>query len=266
MGSAIARRLVTNGMQVLVNLEGRSAESAKRAHAAGVTPVTPLEFADADLVLSVVPPDAAVQAANGFAAGAKGSSNPPIYVDCNAIQPKRSVLICESMRAAGIPFVDGSIIGAVPSESYAGPTLFVSGPRADEVLELNRAKLVVKSIGPNIGAASAIKMCYGAITKGHIALGAAMLLAAERADIGDALLAEMGLSLKGFLDGYKRSIPDMFAKAQRWVPEMEEIAGFLGDDRAEKQVYLGLARLYQQLADDFAGDQADISRLAAIVS
>jgi len=37
-------------------------------------------------------------------------------------------------------------------------------------------------------------------------------------------------------------------KAYRWVAEMEEIATFQQDDAAAREMYLGIARFYQQIA------------------
>jgi hypothetical protein len=37
-------------------------------------------------------------------------------------------------------------------------------------------------------------------------------------------------------------------KAYRWVAEMEEIAQFQQDDAAARDIYLGIARFYQQIA------------------
>ena len=37
-------------------------------------------------------------------------------------------------------------------------------------------------------------------------------------------------------------------KAYRWVAEMEEIALFQEDDPAARDMYLGIARFYQQIA------------------
>jgi hypothetical protein len=41
----------------------------------------------------------------------------------------------------------------------------------------------------------------------------------------------------------------MYPKAYRWVAEMEEIAAFGNGDAAAQQIYRGLARLYERLAD-----------------
>ena len=78
--------------------------------------------------------------------------------------------------------------------------------------------------------------------KGMTLLAAAMLLGATRAGAADALRAELSESRPALLDRYARSIPDMYPKAYRWAPEMEEIAEFLGDDPAARLFSRGWRR------------------------
>jgi hypothetical protein len=47
----------------------------------------------------------------------------------------------------------------------------------------------------------------------------------------------------------------MPAKAYRWIAEMQEIAGFVADDPAARELYEGAARFYQKMAEDFSGEQ-----------
>jgi len=114
--------------------------------------------------------------------------------------------------------------------------------------------------GP-VGAASALKMCYAGINKGLIAIGSAMILAAERAGAGDALWTELEHSQAQLLARYGRAIPDMFSKARRWAPEMEEIAGFAAADPAAAQAFHAFAALYERLADDLDGEGTEIAAL-----
>jgi hypothetical protein len=65
------------------------------------------------------------------------------------------------------------------------------------------------------------------------------------------------------LAGFSKSIPDMFGKAYRWVAEMEEIANFAGEDRAEHDIYAAIAKLYERLGVDAAGEKKDIGALKA---
>jgi L-threonate 2-dehydrogenase len=112
-----------------------------------------------------------------------------------------------------------------------------------------------------IGAASALKMSYAGITKGLISLGSSMVLAAQRAGVSDALFAELSASQASLLNGFSRSIPDMFSKANRWVAEMREIADFVGSSCAEHDAYTAIANFYSRLGRDFDGDQKEIGAL-----
>jgi hypothetical protein len=117
---------------------------------------------------------------------------------------------------------------------------------------------------PN-GAASGLKMSYAGITKGLTGLASAMMLAATRFGAEADLRAELESSQPNLMAAFRRSVPDMFPKAYRWVAEMEEIAAFAGADAATQQIYQGMAALYQRLADDLDGNQAEIATLRAFV-
>ena len=56
MGAAVARRLTDNKLSVLTSLAGRSQASAQRAREAGMSAVDERALAEADFLLSIVPP------------------------------------------------------------------------------------------------------------------------------------------------------------------------------------------------------------------
>ena len=112
-----------------------------------------------------------------------------------------------------------------------------------------------------MSAASALKMSYAGITKGTQAIGAAMMLAAMRAGSADALFGELSFSQKAMLAQFKQQLPMMPAKAYRWIAEMQEIAGFVGDDPAARELYQGAAHFYERMAEDFSGEQKAVAAL-----
>ncbi|HEX2215400.1 MAG TPA: DUF1932 domain-containing protein [Xanthobacteraceae bacterium] len=112
-----------------------------------------------------------------------------------------------------------------------------------------------------IGDASALKLCYATLTKGFTALGAASAAAASRAGVADALQRELAASQPAMLAYLTRAVPTMFSKAYRWVGEMEEIAQFY-ERNGERAAFEGIAALYERLAQDQAGPQAEIDVLA----
>ena len=58
--------------------------------------------------------------------------------------------------------------------------MYVSGPKAALLSPLNGGGINVRVMSERIGDASAIKMCYASYTKGAVALGVEMLMAARR--------------------------------------------------------------------------------------
>jgi 3-hydroxyisobutyrate dehydrogenase-like beta-hydroxyacid dehydrogenase len=261
MGAATAARLVERGIEVRTSLAGRSAASAERAAKAGMTAVPEDRLAEADFLLSIVPPAEAIPLARHLAPFLTRAAKKPVYVDLNAVNPDTAMMVTMVVQGTGAPFVDGGIIGGPPRQGYDGPVYYVSGPPAETVTALSEYGLKISVLDGPVGAASALKMSYAGLTKGLVALGASMILAAERAGVADALLAEMSASQATLLAGFTRSIPDMFAKANRWVAEMEEIAGFVGRDHAEGDLYAAVARLYARLGADFDGAQAETGTL-----
>src|SRR5689334_24799347 len=99
--------------------------------------------------------------------------------------------------------------------------------------------------GPN-GAASAMKLSYAGITKGCTAIGSAMMLGATRGGTADALLQEMSESQPMLLNWLRGFVTRMPPKAYRWVAEMEEISKFQEADPGARDVYLGIAKFYEQ--------------------
>jgi L-threonate 2-dehydrogenase len=262
MGAAVAARLTEHGVRVLTSLEGRSAASAKRAAAAGMIPVSETEIAAADFVLSIVPPGEAQPLAERLKPALQAANRKPVYVDCNAVSPETVKDIAATIAETDSPFADGGIIGGPPRSGYNGPSIYVSGPDSGRVEALHQYGLRVRSMGGAVGDASALKMSYAGLTKGLVALGTAMVLAAERNGVGDALRAELAESQVPMLTQLSRGVPDMFGKAYRWVAELEEIAKYAGPG-SESQIYQGIAALYERVAEDFEGHKAEVNQLAA---
>jgi 3-hydroxyisobutyrate dehydrogenase-like beta-hydroxyacid dehydrogenase len=265
MGSAVGRRLTENGLTVTTVLGGRSAESAARAQAAGMIPVSEAEAMGADVVMSIVPPAAALPLAETLMPHLQGSRTKPIYVDCNAVHPRTVERIAAVIGATGCPFVDAGIIGGPPRAGYDGPVFYASGDAAPRFAVLGQHGLKIRVLDRAVGAASAVKMSYAGITKGFTALGAAMMLAATREGTADTLYKELSESQPQLLAWLARQMPNMYSKAYRWVAEMEEIAEFVGEDAAARQIIGGMAPLYQRIAEDFAGDKREVDALAAFL-
>jgi 3-hydroxyisobutyrate dehydrogenase-like beta-hydroxyacid dehydrogenase len=260
MGAAVATRLTAAGVRVLTSLEGRSAASKQRAADAGMTAVNDAELAGADFLLSIVPPGEALGLAEKLKPALRASNHKPVFVECNAVSPQTVGEIAEVVAETDCPFVDGGIIGPPPRVDSAKTKIYVSGPEAARVGDLNNYGLVIRVMDGKVGNASALKMSYGALNKGVVALGAAMALAAERAGIADAFRAELAESQSALLGQLSRSVPDMLPKAYRWVAEFDEVAQFTGGSEAE--IFTGIAQFYDRIAADVDGPKATAGTLA----
>jgi L-threonate 2-dehydrogenase len=261
MGAAVGKRLVDNGVKVLTSLKGRSAETATRAKAAGMAVAGDEEIAASDFILSILPPGDAVALAERFQPALKASNAKPVYVDCNAINPKTVDRVAAVIAPTDCSFVDSGIIGSPPKRGDAGPRFYASGPAAPRFAALRQYGLDVRVLDGAMSAASALKMSYAGITKGTQAIGAAMMLAATRAGSADALFAELSSSQKDMFAWFKRGLALMPPKAYRWVAEMHEIAGFVGEDPTAHELYEGAAHFYERIAEDFDGGKKDVTAL-----
>ena len=135
-----------------------------------------------------------------------------------------------------------------------GPRIYASGSYAQAFAGLGQYGLDIFVLEGPIGAASALKLAYAGLTKGFTALGAAMVGAAARHHLADALRSELARSQPDLLIRIERFLPAMLPKAYRWVAEMEQIAEFAGDESTGASLYNGAARLYQQITDELEAE------------
>jgi putative dehydrogenase len=259
MGAGVAERLTGHNVKVLTSLAGRSAASAKRAAAAGMQAVDDRQLAEADFLVSIVPPGEALALAQRLAPVLAAANRKPVYVDCNAISPPTLLKVAAAIKPTGCGFVGAGIIGPPPKPGSSNTRFYAAGPFARNFAVLNDYGLIVRALDGPLTAASALKMSYAGITKGFTALGAAMMLAATRGGSAEALQAELAESQPALLAFLGQSVPGMYGKAYRWVAEMDEISGFVGDDYAENEMLSAAARFYERMAADQAGEKKEIA-------
>lgn len=260
MGHAIGAVLHQHQMRVITNLRGRSARTVALAKTAGFSDVSDDEtlVREADVLLSILPPDQAYALGERIAAVLRATGATLLFVDCNAIAPRTTQAIELLLTGKGAGFVDGGIIGGPPQPGRPGPRLYVSGPRAAEVTELQAFGLDVRVLGPQSGLASGLKVCYASLTKGLTALATEALVAGRALGLQETLLAEFqALPLFRTLE---RSVPGMPPKAYRWVGEMEEIARTFGDLGLPAQMPEGAASLYRFVRGTLLGSETPEQR------
>jgi 3-hydroxyisobutyrate dehydrogenase-like beta-hydroxyacid dehydrogenase len=246
MGASIGAAGRTSGQRVLWASQGRGADTARRAGAAGLEDAGSVAqlVAASEVVLSVCPPHAALDMARSVAGlGFRG-----LYVDGNAVAPATSRTIATMVEAAGAAYVDGGIIGPPPDKP--GTTrLYLSGAGAERVRALfEGGPLETIVLAGDLTAASAIKMCYAAWTKGSQALLMAVRALATAEGVDEALLAEWHRSQADLPGRSQNAARGTARKAWRWVGEMDEIAATFAADGLPDGFHRAASELYRRMA------------------
>ena len=267
MGHALGLVLRQGGLRVITCLRGRSPRTAALAAKAAIEDVADdaTLVREADLLLSVLVPAQAKRLAERVAAAVRESGAGLLFAECNAIAPQSVREIGEIITASGAGFVDAGIIGGPPPAvrqhpGQQGPRIYASGEHAAELAQLREHGLDVRVMGPEIGQASGLKMCYAALTKGLTALATELLVAGQAMGLDQALRAELRLSQRTLLDWIERQVPGMPPKAHRWVGEMEEIAATFGALGLTPRMLEGAAALYRFVAKTSLGAETPENR------
>ena len=255
MGHTVGDVLRHNGLRVITCLQGRSQRTRDLAEKAGIVDVeTYPEFVtEADLILSILVPAQAMSAAAAVAEALQQVDTTLTYADCNAIAPQTVRKLGDMITAAGGTFVDASIIGP-PPRTPGATRFYASGSNLNTFSELNNYGLDVRTLGEEIGLASAIKMCYASLTKGLTALCTELLTAASILGVSDALTAEFQLSQSALFERMERGLPGMPPKARRWIGEMEEIAATFEHVGLTPNILTGAADMYRFVGDTHLAD------------
>jgi putative dehydrogenase len=250
MGSAVGGALVRAGYRVVTAGEGRSAQSRALAVAEGIEAVGSLDAVvrGVELLLSIVPPASATTFAAEAAGAMLAAGVRPTFVECNAVAPATVRAIERALTPCGAAFVDVGIVGRGPRVGGERTRFYVSGAAREQVLALDCPAIELIDLGPEIGAASALKMAYASLNKGTDALLTAVLLAAERLGVREPLMRELAGSQREALARMRSRVPFLAATAARYAPEMAEIAATYESVGITPAFHRGAEWLYALLA------------------
>jgi len=249
MGSAMGGALARGGARVVATLAGRS----ERTHRLAAK--SPLELLDdlravvreADLVLSIVPPEEAHVAAHHVCRVARELGRAPLYAELNAVAPATVERIAREARDHGVEVVDGSISGPPPNS--AGTTrIYLSGPRAEEIASLPFEGVERIVVGPGIGTASAVKMSTASVYKGTSALLVQALRAAHENGVLEHVLDDLGTASPELVVNIERRLGNAAAKSARYVGEMREIAATQSAAGLTPALFEAMAEVYETFA------------------
>jgi len=248
MGSALGAALVRGGERVVATVAGRSVRTARLAGQAGLELMPDMRsvIAEADVVLSVVPPAAAPVVASEVVRASEPSSS-LLLVDLNAIAPATALRIASTAAEGGVDVVDGSISGPPPWRP--GTTrIYVSGARSREIatLPFDGVELIV--VSDEVGAASAVKMSTASVYKGTSALLAQALLTARANGVLDHVVSDLRAGAPELAANVERRLTSAAAKSGRYVGEMHEIASAQTAAGLTPGLFGAMADVYEAMA------------------
>jgi 3-hydroxyisobutyrate dehydrogenase-like beta-hydroxyacid dehydrogenase len=226
--------------------QGRSEQTRRRAADHHLIDSGSLEelCGQCSIILSVVPPSAAEEVAEQVAARKFRGT----FADLNAISPQRAQRIGQRLDASGIRFVDGGIVGPPPWQPKT-TWLSLSGSHAAAIAScFTNGPLQTEILGDRIGDASALKMCYGAYTKGLTALIAGVLGTAENLGVRESLTRRWRDDGSGLDRTAAQRVTRITDRAWRWVGEMEEIASTFASAGMPRGFHDAAGDIYERLA------------------
>lgn len=260
MGHGVGGAIHDHGLRVITSLEGRGALSRQHAADAGMEDVGGIEdvVATADLILSILPPERASDLGGAVADAMMSTGKTPVFADCNAVSPDTVRGTAEKIIAAGGAFIDIGILGPPPHSGE--PRLYASGENLDVLDVIDGARMKIVKIGPEVGRASAVKMCYASMTKGTLVLRTAMVTLAEILGVSEEIHSELESSQKDAWKSINSMIPWYSMNAARYVGEMEEIAMTYESAGLTPDFHKGAAAMYRLLASTPLADESRETR------
>ncbi|KAI4956227.1 hypothetical protein J4E91_000438 [Alternaria rosae] len=277
MGLGIAALLTSHNYRITTNISARSAATKARAESAGIQLYTTDEelVADADYILSIVPPRDAMATAKRVVSALqsercererRGKGKGEVwYLDLNAISPDtaRSIAGLFEQNEKGVVFVDGGIIGGPPAPpsqadqtAWTRPGIPLSGPRPLHSAPVSGAHLAevlnTRYLGDEVGKASGLKCCFAALSKGFTALALQSFSSAESLGVLDPLREYLDAYSPGARQKAEKSVVGCTGKAYRWVEEMVQIGECFrteGGRAGDASVFREIAGVFNGLAD-----------------
>ena len=254
MGSALGANWRSGGSHVRTTLKGRSKRTAALARAAGLHVMPTIDdVVDVDVVVSIVPPGAAVSAAKDIAAAVERRGSNPLVADLNAVSPGTIEHICEVLGGAASSIVDGCVSGLPPEPGSGGTTIYLSGPEAGAVAAIASPWAEVVVLGDEVGMASAFKMCTASMYKGTNGLVMQALLTASHYGVLDAFVANVSRAWPNEVPRWPWHVALAATKSERFADEMREIADTQEQVGLTAELFHGMAEVFERVADSDLG-------------
>jgi 3-hydroxyisobutyrate dehydrogenase-like beta-hydroxyacid dehydrogenase len=143
----------------------------------------------ADLVISAV---TAAQTVEAAASAAPGLKKDAFFLDLNSASPGMKIQAMRLIEQAGGRYVEAAVMSPISPKRIA-TSILLGGPHAEEFIALARdlGFAGMKVFSPEVGKASAAKMCRSVMVKGIESLLSEALLSARRYGVEDTVVTSL---------------------------------------------------------------------------
>lgn len=225
--------------------EGRSVQLF--ASAAGLA-------AHADVILSVVTADEAVDAAKAFAPHI-GPGH--VFVDGNSVSPGTKADAAKQIQKTGATYVDMAIMAPIKPRGHQTPVL-LAGPDQDRITALfTRYGFAFDWEGEKIGQASMVKMIRSNLIKGVESLICESVTVAEQYGLDERILASAGntLGIENMPALADYLMERVAVHGRRRAAELREVAKTFAEVGLSCHMSAATARHQEMIADMALSDQ-----------
>jgi 3-hydroxyisobutyrate dehydrogenase-like beta-hydroxyacid dehydrogenase len=181
-----------------------------------------------DWIFSAVTADQSLEAAMAAAPHLKPGQ---LLIDINSVSPQRKRDSAALIHPTGAAYLDMAVMAPVHPNGHRTPVL-LAGPVEDALLQrMRKLSFAFEVVGPEAGAATAIKMVRSLFVKGLEAITVETLLAAAASGCLDYVLKSLGGSYPGlgFPDFAEYQFERTTRHGKRRAAEMRESAATLND-------------------------------------
>jgi len=258
-GSILGEELVAAGREVamydiLLDAPASREEMRTKAHRARVRVAVTVEDAitHAQVVISAVTASSSAEVA---AEAAKFLRSGQVLLDINSVSPAKKRSNAAVVEAVGADYVEAAVMAPVLPQRLRVPML-LGGKRAEALAgDLRVIGMNTTAISPEVGVASAVKMCRSIVIKGLEALTLESMLAARRFGAEREVLESLNGTFPNM--GWTGKLPDYLVSrvaehGRRRAAEMREVARTLEDVAMEPIMALATAQRQDWLIDAMA--------------
>jgi 3-hydroxyisobutyrate dehydrogenase-like beta-hydroxyacid dehydrogenase len=120
-----------------------------------------------------------------------------VYIDLNSISPTTKRQVADAVGEAGARFVEFAVMAPVGGPGIGVPILAGGEAAAEIAAAFNPLGMAITAVSPEIGVASATKLCRSIVIKGMEALMVDLSLAGQKAGVLPAVLTSLTASYPG---------------------------------------------------------------------